>query len=564
MAAAVEAVGATRIDGRTKYTIIQWNMQDLTYNDSPECGDRIKYLAKTLTEISKSSPFAACVMEEIKNSGVHAVEQIVNLLNVQDEDTFDMDVTGIVNPTSGGRQERYAIIWNKKTLGPLIGKDKSKADAEEMDDGYRLATMGIFPIPKMRSSDVAPTEFKIGNATISLERGQSVWKNIWSVGDCHAFPQFDRMPALFTFNPPGFGKMFHIMATHSATTSKNKHQNVVESSCLQDICVQAAEQGEYVILLGDFNTSLCETEFIWDEDVSIPNNLKSLAPEALNEEELLGGIKDQFLHHYYRGVDKTLPTNVYPFLSGQTAGPKHNDDIWLPKNTTPLMLDTRIYGRKTTITPDNQAGKVYQIPSFVLEAWESKTRKYYFEKKGGGKNECTELNLLLSKAWSDHRPISVRLKFCPVAKSNVENIKDIGKSVDDDEVLFKLVEKTRMVSESNEITKLRTYLVTKNILASTNIVPPVANEDDGPSVVKGKSYFSLYFLFTSPVTLCLFCLLIDIREEDLLWDELEKQADLQSEVSYVLNGMEIKGINITSGGDYSEQVMGIVIEGLNK
>ena len=150
------------------------------------------------------------------------------------------------------------------------------------------------------------------------------------------------------------------------------------------------------------------------------------------------------------------------------------------------------------------------------------------------------------------------------AKSNVENIKDIGKSVDDDEVLFKLVEKTRMVSESNEITKLRTYLVTKNILASTNIVPPVANEDDGPSVVKGKSYFSLYFLFTSSVTLCLFCLLIDIREEDLLWDELEKQADLQSEVSYVLNGMEIKGINITSGGDYSEQVMGVVIEGLNK
>ena len=112
--------------------------------------------------------------------------------------------------------------------------------------------------------------------------------------------------------------------------SKAPYQNMVEAAFLQTIVTQACEQGEYVILLGDFNTAEehNHTERMWDPSIPLISNTEEDEPDEL---ALFGAIKDKFIENYYRGIPASLPTNVYPFLAGGSSVPKHNDDIWLPK-----------------------------------------------------------------------------------------------------------------------------------------------------------------------------------------------------------------------------------------
>ena len=221
-----------------------------------------------------------------------------------------------------GIQEKYAIIYNERLLGPVI------ADEE---NGHRLMTHGIEQLKKRLSAadgdEAAPVPTnKIGSAILDLTHGREIWSQIGNVGGINTiFPQFDRMPALFSFHPPDFEKPVHIVAAHSATlNNKSKqNQNIVETMMLQEICIQAADQGEYVILLGDFNIDETGTERLWNKDFDL-QTINEEVGNDLNEEILLGNTKGRFLDLYYRGVNPSLPTNVYPFLSGQNAEPAHN------------------------------------------------------------------------------------------------------------------------------------------------------------------------------------------------------------------------------------------------
>ena len=102
-----------------------------------------------------------------------------------------------------------------------------------------------------------------------------------------------------------------------------------------------------------------------------------------------------------------------------------------------------------------------------------------------------------------------------VAEHLEEQIKKDSAALDD-EVLFKLVEKTRIVADPLDVFKFRACLVTKNIFST---IPP--QENDGPSV--------------------------PMREEDFLWKELEKRADFNPDIYYTIGGQKISECNI--GGD---------------
>ena len=189
----------------------------------------------------------------------------------------------------------------------------------------------------------------------------------------------------------------------------------METAILQDMCIQASEQGEYVILLGDFNVDETGTERFWNPNIDLHAKNPDIGVE-LDEKELFVKTKERFLELYYRGVNPKLPTNVYPFLSGGDAEPAHNDDIWIPQAGTLLRMDkpVGILNKKGNRRP----GKVHQIPEYVLVQWDKKTRAYFDSLDdvsfGSKKVSRRRLNNLLSKLWSDHRPLSVTLKQPPL------------------------------------------------------------------------------------------------------------------------------------------------------
>lgn len=390
------------------FTIIQFNQQQLstTHKDSEK---RIQNLATTIWDIGNKSGFAACVMEEILvGGGEEAVKQIVAILNTKGfGDVYRFKCSGVVNPVEGGTREKYAIIWNERLLGPLL---------DDEENGYRLLTNGIEQLKRRIATEDEKHEQvdtdKIGSATIDLSRGREVWNAIGAVGGGinTVFPQFERMPALFSFHPPAFEKPIHIMAAHSATLNdKDKqNQNIAESILLQEICIQASSKGEYVVLLGDFNVDETGTTRLWDADIPLLEQDDNIG-HALDENKLFGAIKDEFLSLYYRAVDPSLPTNVYPFLSGYNANPNHNDDIWLPKIKTP------VYMRKPS--GNRRPGKVHRIPLYVLDQWDKASDQYFINiGQSNGKFSRRNLNNLLSKVWSDHRPISATLTLPPPSK----------------------------------------------------------------------------------------------------------------------------------------------------
>lgn len=407
------------------FTIVQFNQQQLTMSNV-NSEKRVENLGRTIWEMGNKSGFAACVMQEVLvGGGEEAIKNIVDYLNTKSfGNVFRFKCSGVVNPMGHEAQEKYAIIYNERLLGPVI------ADEE---NGHRLMTHGIEQLKKRLSAadgdEAAPVPTnKIGSAILDLTHGREIWSQVGNVGGINTiFPQFDRMPALFSFNPPGFDTPIHILAAHSATLNNpsKQNQNIVETMMLQEICIQAADQGEYVILLGDFNIDETGTERLWNKAFDL-HTLNEQVGNDLDEKSLLNNTRERFLDLYYRGVNPSLPTNVYPFLSGKSAEPKHNDDIWVPVIESPLRMD-KPTGRINT-KGNKRPGKVHKVPEFVLEQWDKKTREYF--ESIGSRSAVSKtlsrrtLNNLLSKLWSDHRPVSVTLKRPPPAKETKKKKKD--------------------------------------------------------------------------------------------------------------------------------------------
>ncbi|GMH77868.1 hypothetical protein TrLO_g11770 [Triparma laevis f. longispina] len=401
------------------YVIMQWNQKDLTLLPetvngipNPKYGaskERVENVAKTIKEYKNKKGPAVCVFEEVRTGGggERAVKFIVNWINIRlGRTTWDYCLSGEVNP-EGRRRELYAVIWCKDIMGEIWPDLTDYGGRRLMGNGFcKPTTATQMPTTRHQAAasateDEAPS-FRIGDALIDLTDVRKKWQQLDAGGDVNLY--FDRLPVLFTFKPPEIEFKIHIIACHSATggESKSPHQNIIETAYLQSMCTQATEQGEFVVLLGDFNTAERhnQTEYMWDRDVPF------LSEE---ESELFRPTRAAFLECYYRGVPSALPTNVYPFLSGECATPKHNDDIWLPTNFDKM---NRITNRGRLDSRGNRhQGVVLPIPERVLGIWDKKTREYFLEIGNNNFRSAKkqELNRRLSMAWSDHRPISVDL-----------------------------------------------------------------------------------------------------------------------------------------------------------
>lgn len=356
---------------------------------------------------------SVCVFEEIRTGGggERALTEIVQYLNEKTSDnTWTFETSGEVNPMSR-RRELYAVLWRKSVMGDLL--------ADERGNGHRLMTNGFNPREfraasrRQENAVEEENEFRIGAAMINMNEATDLWRKMDMFGSVSRY--FDRAPVLFSFRPRSIDFAIHILVTHSATGGGSRsphHQNMIESAFLQSIATQAILQGEYLVLLGDFNTAEAHnhTERMWDANIQLSTNPTEDEPD---ESALFDNIKEKFLENYYRGVHASLPTNVYPFLAGGCSVPKHNDDIWIPSCDNfmhRVNLERNIDGRG-----NNNQGIVHRIPNFVTRIWETKARAYFLDE---GVAELPararhDLNLLLSKSWSDHRPISVGLTPCP-------------------------------------------------------------------------------------------------------------------------------------------------------
>ena len=120
------------------------------------------------------------------------------------------------------------------------------------------------------------------------------------------------------------------------------------------------------MLLGDFNTQekannhMC----LWDkQNPNLPSNPNNGMDPGL-EPLLLREHKEAFLAHYVRAVEPNIPTNVYPFLAGLVSEPKHNDDIWVPRNVVEAANRGMWEFSETW-------GRVVKIPHFVLRSWDN-------------------------------------------------------------------------------------------------------------------------------------------------------------------------------------------------
>lgn len=410
------------------YPIMQWNQKDLTllaetadgYNESVERSTKV---ARTIKEFNGNNGPGVCVFQEVRTGGggKRAVEFIVNYLNEKSkDDSWRYKLSGEVNP-QGRRRELYAVLWRHELMGEL--------HADPAENGYRIMTDGFYPkhgrraapsesagLPaasgaaeeKDPSSDDPPkfagTTIQFAGATIELGTVQESWTTLDRNGDVNLY--FDRTPVLFSFSPPTSKFVIHIVVCHAATGGefKTPYQNMIEAAFVQSICTQAVAQGKYVVLLGDFNTDedYNQTARIWDAATPLTAQL---------ENDLFATTKQAFLEKFYRGVPSGLPTNMFPFLAGGNAVPKHNDDIWLPDDDEKVRHITF----KGKLDGGGRAGVVHKIPDYVLIAWDVKTRAY-FDAIGNTKFKSASkhtLNRMLSMTWSDHRPVSVKVSPTP-------------------------------------------------------------------------------------------------------------------------------------------------------
>lgn len=424
-----------RATGSLGLCVVQWNQKDLSYDVGNKRSEvRVENIVIELTDkirYGNAGP-AVVVMEEIvgraNGGGEKALRKITEGMNERmdfgerdDGEQFRYKLSGVVNPMSA-RAEQYAVVYNELLVGSC-----------EVDSNF-LQSLSQFA-PDGRENE---GKLRIGDAEIDLSRAREVFRSI-AENDGKLGDRFDRLPALFSFPGPRdspFAKKLHIIAAHSSTGGANKspHQNMAESIFLQEMCHQAAAQGEYVILVGDFNHDEAEnlTHFMWDDDGELYDVLDKGNSSGVSEKQLFEPTRNAFLTHYVRACHKLLPTNVYPFLAGGDAMGKHNDDIWLPK-----VPGERVYVEGSKKPNPNlfrasdrgvlfeifdlgrqRLGRVLEVPTRILTQWDKAARDFYAAREFEGRYQPRlnagarqALNMMLAKVWSDHRPLAVTLKL---------------------------------------------------------------------------------------------------------------------------------------------------------
>jgi len=430
--------------GANGLCIVQWNQKDLSYDERNKRSQvRVDNIIMELTDTTRYGVAlpAVCVMQEIVGradaGGERALRKITAGMNerVRTERNlaplYHYKLSGVMNPMSASRAEQYAVVYNKQMMGECIVDNvfsENLSSFAQADDNEG---------------------FLIGNARINLRRARDVFERVANNGGT-LNDRFDRIPALFSFSGPEGpenrfpdGKKLHIIAAHSSTGAANSspHQNMVESIFMQEICHQAAEQGEYCILLGDFNHDERDnlTQFMWDTDGEL-YAIDDVKNNSGVDERDFSETRERFLSNYVRACSVRSPTNVFPFLAGGDATGKHNDDIWIPKvqgqplflsnNPTPTYnpevfgtADSRVLfrvdlGRNTESRKCRQLGDVLTVPERILKKWDEAVRDFYLQREIEGRYQPRlnsgarqSMNLMLAKVWSDHRPLKVTLKL---------------------------------------------------------------------------------------------------------------------------------------------------------
>ena len=419
MAETISRRGRHKTNKAEQITIVQWNQKDLTRTDTDLSGDRIEKVAKTINNMDNPSVIA---MEEVVSGegGERAVKEIVAKLK---KDDWTYALSDVVNPNSPRKKERYAVIWRKSHMGEDVRHQC-------------IMPNGFLP----RDSDV-----NIGAGSIDLNvnindindinlEGYKKLKERFPEFRDTATPGFDRCPVVFSFDnvqrENGIGKKISLIVCHSSTDNR-LYQNMVESMCLQSIAVKMAKDPNFgvVVLLGDLNIAEAGTERIWDVDKNLPDEAKDDDDDVdgIKESDIFGSIKREFMGvkpvakkedeesvakgeegKFMRAVSPKIPTNVFPFLASITAEPKHNDDIWVARHES--LASIEFNEGSVNKQGNSNDGKVVPIPDYVLHAWDTKTTKYFLQLDADEKFSRSKLNNMLSRMWSDHRPVSVVLK----------------------------------------------------------------------------------------------------------------------------------------------------------
>jgi len=399
-----------------KLKLMQWNQKWLTEG-------KCKAIIETIHKIDPD----IVIMQEIKGiSGENAVKHIKEELNKLNEKKkknnkrWEYHVTEKVNK---GFTESYACLYRSDTVGILL---QSKVlfrngfyfdkDSNIYENEWKLLARNN-EIEK-KYNELLDEELTLGKVKVNMEKVMEYFKNckddcknskwfqrVKDVTEGSEIVGFDYCPVIFTFEVNG--KPFHIIGIHGSTGDKKwppksktsikiPEQNIVEMMYLQHFCTEAVKNGEFTVLLGDFNTqeeANCHVG-LWDRNWNIPCLVE-------NEEEVLREVREEFLNRFHRATDASIPTNVYPFLAGQTSYPKHNDDIWIPSG----MEESNGWYYKE--------GKVLEIPVQVLLAWDKAATEYFKSNDNCNrkKSDASKINAELSQIWSDHRPLIACIKY---------------------------------------------------------------------------------------------------------------------------------------------------------
>jgi hypothetical protein len=421
--------------------IVQWNQKWLTTtrSSSASCVTSWEMQRTSIGETIRKEPkLTVCVMEEIKSE--EAVKSVTKWLNNKDGvNVWGCVVSDAVNVKNdegesrvGGNKEMFAAIFRKEVTGdPDVPKILLNYPGK--DEGFCKAPPGRLRSDAASRTPDAPDDVVIGETKIDMSDAFKVYKAYEAYDEDMAMTtrldHFQYSPVVFSF-PKCVAGPLHIMAVHGSTGKSGRkvlcNQNALEVAYIQHICSKAVEGGEFIVLAGDFNTQeeANKNERLWDTRPKAENleddepifmareELRRAQHELdLDEQNVLGCIRDSFLDKFSRAVRPSLPTNVYPFLTGIQAVPKHNDDIFVP-NAWTGKLDTR-------------GCKVFPIPSTVIHRWDIVCQNFFDNNPSLVKMSNPErqaLNSALARVWSDHRPVQAKFTVeTPKAKQEKEH-----------------------------------------------------------------------------------------------------------------------------------------------
>ncbi|GMI00203.1 hypothetical protein TrVE_jg8515 [Triparma verrucosa] len=426
--------------------IVQWNQKWLTSSrsSSASCVTSWEMQRTSIGEtIRNEKDLTVCVMEEIKSK--EAVESVTEWLNNKDGgDVWGCVVSDAVNVKNDegesrvGGKEMFAAVFRKEVTGDS-DVPKILLQYPGRHEGFGKAPPGREMRRDAASrTPTAPDDVVIGETNIDMSAAFKVYKAYKDYDEEMAITtrldHFQYSPVVFSF-PKCVAGPLHIMAVHGSTGRSGRkvlcNQNALEVAYIQHICSKAVDGGEFIVLAGDFNTQeeANKNERLWDTRDKA-ENLKDDTPIFMAREELrraqheldldeqnvLGSIRDRFLQLFYRAVLSSLPTNVYPFLTGIQAVPKHNDDIFVPKAWVKPKLSTR--GGEQDVD-----GKVFPIPQAVIHRWDTLCLKFFEDNPNSIKMlnpERQKLNSALARVWSDHRPVRAKFKV-ETPKAKAEN-----------------------------------------------------------------------------------------------------------------------------------------------